>query len=81
MLSKHKNAKHMKNPKDETPMSKFCDKCGLTFSSRQSLKHHMIVIHTKAYPQLCDGCGKGFTNTGLGEKLETHKKSCPAVAQ
>ena len=76
LLSKHKNQVHMKTNRDEFPMTKHCDTCDLTFSSRQSLKHHTIVIHTKAYPQMCDGCGKGFTNTGLGEQLANHKKSC-----
>jgi len=81
LLSNHKNEEHMKfKREDDASSTQFCDKCGVTFSSRQSLKHHVIVIHTKAFPQHCDNCGKGFTNTGLGEKLENHKKSCSTGA-
>eukprot|EP00092_Neocalanus_flemingeri_P108859 GFUD01139825.1.p1 GENE.GFUD01139825.1~~GFUD01139825.1.p1 ORF type:complete len:113 (+),score=24.07 GFUD01139825.1:2-340(+) len=81
LLSKHKNQEHMKVKREESlPTTTFCDKCEVTFSSRQALKYHIIVVHTKAYPGLCDGCGKGFTNTGLGERLEKHKKTCLALA-
>ena len=77
LLSKHKNSQHMKTKhKDEFPGSKHCDTCEITFSSRQSFKYHYIVKHTKELPQMCEGCGKGFTGTGLGKTLETHKKSC-----
>ena len=74
VLSKHKNEHHSK--KDEEPKTKFCEICNKTFASRQSFKHHTITTHTKVYPVICDGCGKGFTGTGLGETLEKHKKTC-----
>jgi len=74
-LSTHKNEKHVKK-KDEGFKTKYCDVCKKEFSSRQSFKHHTIAAHTKEFPEICDGCGRGFTGTGLGETLEKHKRNC-----
>merc|ERR1719318_2179956 len=78
-LSKHKNEQHSK--KDDEPKTKFCEICDRKFASRQSLKHHTIILHTKVYPVICDDCGKGFTGTGLGETLEKHKQKCSQIVE
>ena len=75
-LSKHKNEQHTNLKKDDEQITQFCEICRKEFSSRQSFRHHTIVTHTKVYPVMCDGCGKGFTGTGLGETLEKHKQMC-----
>ena len=74
-LSIHKNDKHVKK-KDEGLKTKFCEICKKEFSSPQSFRHHTITAHTQDFPEICDGCGKGFTGTGLGETLKKHKKNC-----
>ena len=75
-LSKHKNEQHSNLKNYAEPKTQFCEICRKEFSSRQSLKHHTIVTHTKVYPVTCDGCGKGFTGTRLGKTLEKHKQVC-----
>ena len=74
LLAKHKNEQHAKVSHEL--QTKFCDICNKNFSSNQSLKHHTIVTHTKEYPEMCDGCGQGFTATGLGTSLKKHKEAC-----
>jgi len=76
LLSQHKNKVHSKAGKDEEPKTKYCEICKKEFSSVQSFKHHNIVAHTKEYPEMCEGCGKGFTGTGLGQTIEKHKENC-----
>jgi len=91
LLCQHKNSEHFKPskptytytaksgcepPRNNEPPKRYCDICDKEFSTPQSYRHHNIVAHTKEYPLICDGCGKGFTGTGLGASFEKHKLKC-----
>ena len=78
LLAKHKNETHFKSIKDEADGDKNqqepnCRECDATFDNKQKLQHHIIKCHTKAYPLVCDICGKGFMRK---MRFDKHVKNC-----
>lgn len=58
-----------------------CEICEKTYSSRGSLKTHLI-IHSEVRPFICNYCGRGFNSRyGLDEHMHTHTDDRPFVCK
>ena len=64
-LKRHNKYSHIgiKRPKkvsNKIDKKKFpCDQCGAVMSGKTELKFHVIAIHDKVKPHICQHCGKG----------------------
>ena len=75
LLSEHKNKYHVKFGKEQKSEIKKCEECNKIFSNPQNLQDHIVNYHTKAYPHICDLCGRGFTIHNMG-RLQEHRQIC-----
>ena len=51
-----------------------CDFCGRKFVTKDRLRRHRIVLHTKDFPFLCDQCPFGATSKAqMDDHLQRHR--------
>lgn len=67
LLKSHISKTHNSKSKEKNHVCNFCNAC---FAARNTLRNHIILIHTKDYPHRCSFCSEGFIAPSLLKKHE-----------